>query len=385
MAQPISGVNPALLAWARQRAGLSIEAVADALGKAPEAVKEWESGQSSPTYAQLEKLAYGVYRRPLAIFFFPQPPEELDPHQSFRTLPDFEIDELSAESRFRIRQARAMQVTLSELAEGKNPADRFILRDLPVVGTASPAKAASEVRDYLGIDLAQQRKWKSRAEALDVWRASIERVGVFVFKDTFKQRDVSGFSLYDSEFPIIYINNSTAKSRQMFTLCHELAHLLVHTNGITKRDDTYIQVLQGVDRDVEVFCNRFAAEMLVPGNALKAEDLSPDDSNVARLAKLFNVSREVILRRLLDRGLVSSAYYLKKAQEWAADYFEQKGEESGGNYYATLASYLSDTYTRLAFRRYYQGSLLIEDLAQHLNVKIANVSAFEQAVLQRAG
>jgi len=99
MAEPISGVNPAVLVWARERSGLSIEQVADALDKSSLVVRDWESGKASPTYVQLEKLAYSVFRRPLALFFFPKPPEEPDPHQSFRTLPDFEIDELSAESR----------------------------------------------------------------------------------------------------------------------------------------------------------------------------------------------------------------------------------------------------------------------------------------------
>jgi len=385
MAQPISGVNPAVLMWARERAGLTLEQVADAIGKNPSLIHEWEAGESSPTYVQLEKLAYSVFRRPLALFFFPQPPDEPDPHQSFRTLPDFEIDELTAESRYRIRQARAMQLSIEELAEGRNPASRLILGDLRGVDPHNAADTARIVRDYLDVDLIQQRKWRSNAEALAAWRASVEGVGVFVFKDTFKQRDVSGFSLFDSEFPVIYINNSTAKSRQMFTLFHELGHLLVQTSGITKRDDSYIRELHGEDRAVEIFCNQFAADLLVPEPALLAENLSPDDKNVARLARIFNVSREVILRRLLDRRLVSADYYRQKAIEWSADYLDQKEDESGGNYYATLASYLSDTYTRLAFRRYYQGTLPIEELAQHLNVKIANVSAFEQAVLQKAG
>jgi Zn-dependent peptidase ImmA (M78 family)/DNA-binding XRE family transcriptional regulator len=385
MAEPISGVNPAVLVWARERSGLTIEEVADAIGKSAAAIHEWETGGSVPTYVQLEKLAYAVYKRPLALFFFPKPPEEPDPHHSFRTLPDFEIEELSSESRYRIRQAHAVQSSLQELADGKNPAVRFILRDLPDVGPQSPTQAARQVREYLGITIEEQKSWNSKDQALGVWRSAVENVGVFVFKDTFKQRDVSGFSLYHSEFPVIYVNNSTAKSRQMFTLFHELAHLLVRTNGITKRDDSYIQKLHGVDHQIEVFCNRFAAEILVPDQALKTEDLHVDDHNIGRLAKVFKVSREVILRRFLDRGLVSSSYYEKKAKEWAADYFDHKQEESGGNYYATLASYLSDTFTRLAFRRYYQGSLRIEELAQHLNVKIANVSAFEQAVLQKVG
>jgi Zn-dependent peptidase ImmA (M78 family) len=385
MAQPVAGLNPALLVWARERAGLTVAQVADAVGKGSEVVASWEAGTSAPTYIQLEKLAYTVYRRPIALLFFPEPPSEPDPHQSFRTLPDFEIDELSAETRFRIRQARAVQLSFIELSDGANPSPRFVLRDLPSVAS-SPGKAAEQIRQFLGVDLATQRGWRSNREALAAWRASVESAGVFVFKDTFKQRDVSGFSLYDTEFPIIYINNSTAKTRQMFTLFHELGHLLFHTNGVTKRDDSYIGVLRGEAREIEVFCNRFAADVLVPENALAAEDLSPTDRNILRLSRLFNVSREVILRRLLDRGAVSRAVYEARAREWAADYFEAKAsEEGGGDYYATQASYLSDTYTRLAFRRYYQGSISIEDLARHLNMKIGNVSNFEQAVLQKAG
>ena len=58
------------------------------------------------------------------------------------------------------------------------------------------------------------------------WRTAIEDAGVYVFKNTFKQENVSGFCLYDAEFPLIYVNNSTAKTRQSFTILHELGHLL---------------------------------------------------------------------------------------------------------------------------------------------------------------
>jgi Zn-dependent peptidase ImmA (M78 family) len=389
MASPVSGINPAVLVWARKRSGQSIEQVAEALAKDPAVIRSWETGEAAPTYAQLEKLAYVVFRRPLALFFFPAPPDEPDPHQSFRTLPDFEIEELSAETRFKIRLARAMQLSFSELAAGENPAARQIIRDLPSVGKPKSAPAlAAAVREYLQIEVATQKSWKSNDHALRSWRAAVESAGVFVFKDSFKQKDVSGFSLYDDEFPVLYINNSTAKTRQMFTLFHEVGHLLTHTSGVTKRDDSYIDVLHGHSREVEVFCNRFAADVLVPEASFSDEDLSASDDNVARLARRYRVSRAVILRRLLDRGTISDRYYRSKVKQWAADYFEKSDDddtESGGNYYATQASYLSDTFARLAFRSYYQGSLSLEELARHLNVKTSSVGGLEQALLQKAG
>ena len=71
----VEGLNPAVLTWARERAGLSLPEVARKLRKGVDLVERWEAGTSAPTYLELERLAYDVLQRPLAIFFFPSPPE----------------------------------------------------------------------------------------------------------------------------------------------------------------------------------------------------------------------------------------------------------------------------------------------------------------------
>ena len=77
MAEHISGINPDILKWARERSSYTVETIADALNKQVSIVNDWESGESALTYVQLEKLA-DKYKRPIAIFFFPEPPEEPD-------------------------------------------------------------------------------------------------------------------------------------------------------------------------------------------------------------------------------------------------------------------------------------------------------------------
>jgi Zn-dependent peptidase ImmA (M78 family) len=85
---------------------------------------------------------------------------------------------------------------------------------------------------------------------------------------------------------------------------------------------------------IEQFCNALAAEFLVP-----SEDFSLQlgllrgisDVTIAGLALRYHVSREAVLRRMLDRGLVKSAYYEAKATQWAEE-FESSSE--GGDYYA---------------------------------------------------
>jgi Zn-dependent peptidase ImmA (M78 family) len=386
MANRVTGINSKILRWARERAGYTLNDVALALKQDVGTLKEWESGESSPTYAQLETLAYKIYRRPLALFFFPEPPDERDPTQEFRTLPDFEIEELSSDTRYAIRHAEAMQLALREINDGRNPAEEKIFRDIKVRTSTSADSLAVKVRKYLGVSLNDQERWRSNEEALRIWRALIQDRGIFVFKRSFKQRDISGFCLVDEEFPVIYLNNSTAPARQTFTLFHELAHILLHTSGVTKWDDSYIELLKGRSRRIEVFANQFVGEILIPSQDFEQWLSSGryDDQYIGEIAERYCVSREVILRKLLDRGLVDAEYYKTKAEQWNRDF--EKGRKSrggGGNYYATQATYLGDRYLELAFRGYYRGRYGIEQLADYLNVKVRSVPGLEQFVFGR--
>lgn len=382
-----SGVNPTILRWAREKAGYSLEEIAQSFGKEVEDIERWETGETLPTYNQLEKISYTLYKRPIVLFFFPEPPREPDPGHSFRTLPDFEITNLSPDTRRIIREAYARQITLREINEGLNPSERKIFRDIQLAFDGDVSSATRDVRSYLNIPLDQQARWPNTDEALKSWRGVVEYFGVFVFKASFDQDDISGFCLFDNEFPIIYLNNSTTKTRQIFTLFHELAHLLLGTNGITKVDNRYISVLSGEARGIEIFCNKFASEFLVPSDDFNFQltGNEPIERLVERLANRYKVSREVILRKLLDQGLVNQNYYERKVQEWIEEYRRgREGRSGGGNYYATLATYLGDKFLKIAFSKYYAGSCTIEQLADYMNIKASNVTNLEQFVMGKA-
>lgn len=386
MTVPVEGLNPSILRWARERAGFDIEDIARALKKDIAVIHSWESGASSPTYAQLERLAYQFYKRPLALFFFPDPPTERIPTQEFRTLPEFEVHSFSNDTLYALRQAEAMQLALKELNGGVNPSSDKIFRDIAIQTDVNPRDLAETVRAYLGITPQMQESWKNADDALAHRRALIQDKGLFVFKRSFKQRDLSGFCLIDPEYPVIYLNNSTASSRQSFSLFHELAHILLHTSGVTKRDDRFIDSLTGTAKEIEVFANQFAAECLVPSRDFEQYlRRGPyDDQFFKDLADHYRVSREVILRKLLNLGLVERTLYEEKADEWTKAYEDGRGKSNGGNYYATQATYLGEKYLQLVFGKYYQGSYGIEQLADYLNVKVQNVTGLEQFVLKGA-
>lgn len=375
-----SPINPAVLQWARTTAGLSIEEVVQKLKRkkiTAETVVAWETGEAVPDYVQLERLAYEVYKRPLAIFFFPQPPAEETPQQAFRTLPDSEIQRLSPRLRYLLRQAQAMQINLGELYGGVNPAERQIARDLRFALDAPVAELARDVRQFLGVDLREQLEWRSSETAFKEWRNALENSGVFIFKDAFKDEAISGFCLHDSRFPITYVNNSRAATHQVFTLFHELSHLLSGTGGIDTPDDAYIRALDGRNKQIEILCNRFAAAFLVPDDDFdsRVAQMPITEASISALANQYSVSREVILRRLRDKQLVSSEDYEQMVEQWQSSGSGARGE--GGDYYRTKGAYLGERYLELAFSLFYQNKISVEQLADYLGVKTSNVPGME--------
>jgi len=220
-------------------------------------------------------------------------------------------------------------------------------------------------------------------DALENWRQVLSDHGVYVFKDAFREPRFFGFSLYDPEFPIIYVNNTSAKSRQVFTVFHELSHLMFRTSGVDPVDDEYISSLSLKNTHIEVVCNEFAGQFLVPDDTFQSESfgLPANEGTAEHLARRFCVSREVIFRRFLDRGLITQIEYSEAAERWKED---RGSGPDGGNYYNTQMAYLGQSYVRLAFEKYYQNRFDIIQLADYLNVQPKNVQSLEERFLRTA-
>lgn len=365
-------VTPAVIAWARERAGFSVEEAAKYFRR----IDAWESGAAAPSYPQLEQMAE-KFKCPVAVFFFPSPPEVPSVEKSFRTIDPKDLAELPRFVRILLRRAQAMQLNLSELNDGRNPSKRFITRDLQFAVDTPVRAIAAALRDYLGVPIEAQMKWQGTDAAMELWRETFAGVGIYVFKDAFHAEKYFGFCLYDEQFPIIYVNNSSTKSRQIFTLFHELGHLLFHTSGIDVGADGTASPPNKDAKRIESICNGLAGAFLVPDDALNEAlgRMMPDREAAATLAGRFNVSREVIYRRFLDRGMISKEEYSSAAGFWLKQIKKPAG--GSGNYYNTLFSYLGHDYINLAFRRYYQNRFDDVQLSEYLNIKPRNLPAFE--------
>ena len=86
-----NNINPAMLVWVREGAGLEVAEAADRLGFIKATEKEsasrrlmaFENGERAPTRAQLLELVR-VYRCPLLAFYMKRPPGRDDRGEDFR-------------------------------------------------------------------------------------------------------------------------------------------------------------------------------------------------------------------------------------------------------------------------------------------------------------
>jgi|WetSurMetagenome_2_1015567.scaffolds.fasta_scaffold74461_2 Zn-dependent peptidase ImmA (M78 family) len=372
----VSSVNKDIISWAIKRSGYSAESLADDMKIDPNDIRMWISGEKYPSYPMLEKLAYKYFKIPLILFFYPQPPDIDDPKHRLRRLPEYELARLSPDTLRIMRFSEGYQESLIEFLSTEMT-KKQIFKDIKMTRD-NPIEIAKITRKYLGIDIKQQFGFVGAESAFKTWRHAIEEAGIFTFKFSFKDRFISGFSLLHEQYPIIVVNNSNSFTRQIFTLMHELCHILSNVNGITDVDNQYLEYMDEQSRIIEINCNIFASEILVPSDVF-VNDIPRifDPDIVPHLADKYSVSREVILRKFLEYQIITEEYYSSKTAEWNNDFLRSAQKKPGGNWYLTQLSYLGEGFTRLAFENYRVGRLSLEQLAQHLNINSKNIEKFE--------
>lgn len=370
--------NPKILRWARETSGYSLKEVVEQLKKRSKKVTDktvidFEKGKTFPTYSQMETLAYKIYKRPLAVFFFPEPPDESNIKNSFRTLPK-PIEKLGPKMRFLIRKARVMQLNLMELYEA-DISEETIFKDIKFTANSSIKNLSKKVRNYLNIDLAEQKKWRSPEKALRQWRKAVESSGVFVFKDSFKESDFSGFCLYDSCFPVIYVNSKQTPARQIFTIFHELAHILFRTSGLDPIDEQYFRSLRDSNKKIEQMCNEFAGAFLIPEESLFLKNYDVDNNTelsvIYSYAKEYSVSPEVFLRRIFKKNIIGRSVYNNLVQKVQKEYkeFSQERKPRPVSPFTVKESHLGKKYISLVYSKYYKNQISLKQLADYFDVK----------------
>jgi len=363
---------PQVLRWARERAGLSVRELAEKIGAKPEQVREWEqTGQLS--FSRAEKLAR-VTHTPFGYLYLETPPEEKLPVPDFRTIAGKDV-------------LRPSPDLLDVLGDALRRQDWF--RDylvaygeelLSFVGSVklddSADEVAARIRRTIHLDTETRRDARNWEEALRLQVEGMEESGVLVMRsgivgnNTHRQLSVEefrGFALSDLYAPLVFINSRDSKGAQMFTLAHELVHIWLGVSGVSNLEATYAP-----NHRIERFCNRVAAEVLVPAVELRAEwqAARTQPRPLAGLAQRFKVSSLVLLRRLRDLRFISQAQFERQYSDEEKRFEERTAQSAGGgDFYLTQRTRTGRRFAKALIESVLEGRTTYRDAFQLLGIR----------------
>ena len=383
------GVNPEILRWARETAGLQPETAARKIqlgatkSMTPvERLRQLESGETEPTRALLVKMAK-QYKRPLVAFYLSDIPKRSDRGNDFRTLPvgyartdDAYLDVL-------IRRIGARQSLLRAALEDEDEADK-----LPFVGSKSMSDGVQDVvasiRQTIPITLEEFRRKRNAREAFKKLRRAVESIGVFVIlagnlgshHTTIDVRTFRGFALSDPVAPFVVINSQDARVAWSFTLLHELVHLWLGETGISNN---------ATDSKIEQFCNEVAGEFMLPTHELEdprfvdIKDHEDFVDIITAFANERNISRSMVAYKLYRLQLIPHEIWkrldIRFKDARSEERKEKRANESdqGPDYYKVRRSQVGDALINVVQRMMSAGAFTTTKAGTVLGVRAKNV------------
>jgi len=373
-------VRRELLEWASERAGKSI----DALAQKFHGLDRWLMGEVGPTIKQLEDFAKAT-RTPFGFFFLQRPPVEEMPIPDFRTVGSERVERPSPDllDTIYLCQQRQDWYRQASLLQGDEP--------LKFIGSATTESdivaTAAKIRGAIGIELDARKSARTFEDTLRSMLEAADNAGVLVMvsgvvgHNTHRVLDTGefrGFVLSDDLAPLIFINGADTKSGQMFTLAHELAHLWLGASGLF---DTTPASAPPAHAAGEKWCNAVAAEVLVPLADFRREyrRSAKLDDEKRRLCLHYKVSTLVIVRRMLDAGGLSRDEFqeaFEKELTHLKAVLAKQRKKGGGDDYATTTVRVSERFARAVLAATWEGRSTFIEACRLLSCR--NVSALER-------
>lgn len=362
-------VNPIIIQWAIDWNGLTTD---DFIKTFPK-IEQWIDGSHEPTFKQLEKFATKTHTI-VPYFFMKDIPDVHLQIADFRTVNPAEKSIPSPELFDTIDELLYKQAWLRDyfIDEG--------VEKLEWVGTYKnrlPLPDASVMADHLHSILRLDKDWASASSinstdaAWRVLRKAIEasRVAVCISgyagtntRRTFSVSEFRGFALSDQYAPLVFVNGADAKTAQLFTLVHEMAHILFFQTGVSSPID--LSESLGSETEIEKYCDQVAVEFLVPKDSFLALWTGMNNKEAPIKASLhkYKVSTIVILRRALDLELITQAEFWELYDiHYGNKENARTSKPSGGDYYKTQGTKLGNVFTDAIYTALKTGYLQFAD------------------------
>ncbi len=381
-------IQPKILTWARETAGLSLDDAAVALGTKAERLASLEAGVDEPTRPLLVKMAK-TYRRPLLVFYLAEPPKQGDRGHDFRTLPASQA-QFNPDLDALVRDIKARQGLIRSMLEDSQggPVDFVgsVSMDL------SAPKLAALIAERLQFSLARlPRDEEPRRVSFGYLREKIEGSGVYIlllgnlgsYHTNIPVDIFRGFAIADKIAPLIVINDLDARAAWSFTALHELAHLWLGTTGISAKD---------TEQHIEQYCNDVAGEFLLPTAEIRqlapnvTKGLAAVAAEISAFAEARRVSRAMVAYKLYRTGMISKPLWMgldqRFRQEWEAhkerEAQKNKLSEGGPNYYIVRRHRMGSALLGLVRRSLDEGTTTYTKASTVLGVKPRSVEPLLQ-------
>ncbi len=364
-------INKDVLAWVRNSSGYDFEE----LESRYKYYRSWEKGEKQPTYNQLKDLA-NFFKRPVPLFFFKSPPENTIQQVDFRRLPESYRENISPKSLIQIRAA-ANKAKHFKLISSSLGVENKIL-DLYADDSEDPEELAKKLRNQFHISQGFVKSIPSANAALRFWRDFIESLGVLTFGISVRVEEIRGASLIINDQPIILFSTKDSTRGRIFTLFHELAHILI------KRDTDHFweeNIESKNNLNIETFCNRFSSEFILPEDDVTQNCSGPISYEwIKRFAKGNHVSAFVALFRLKTLDIIdqdTTERYKDRLQREITAYLKknkakQKESKGGPSPYMLQAYNNSPLFMKRVYRALDINQISTIEAARILNTR--NVS-----------
>lgn len=377
-------VNPEILKWARETAGLSREEAVRKLGMSGETadqrLADLEDGTREPTRAVLQKMSE-KYRRPLLTFYLPNLPRRSDRGQDFRTLPEPPPLGTEAVLDALLRDVHARQGLVRAALEDAEEAEPITFVGSATIADGVEALVAS-MRNSLRVNLEEFRQQPTVDAAFKLLRTGAEKAGVFVLlmgnlgshHTDIDARVFRGFALADSIAPFVVVNERDSRAAWSFTLLHELAHLWLGQTGVSGYDG---------EAEVERFCDAVAARFLLDPNELQqlgaadATNLAELKDRIDEFAIARKLSRKMVAYNLLRSGAIPGATYRQLCEVFDEErraLLAGREAEGGADYYVVRRHRVGTALLNVVRRMEASGVLSSTEAARVLGVKPTNVA-----------
>jgi Zn-dependent peptidase ImmA (M78 family)/transcriptional regulator with XRE-family HTH domain len=293
-------INPKLLEWARKESGFAETQIAEAVSVHTDKYMHWEKNGTEIPFGKLKDLSKQL-KRQVATFFLEEVPPKNKKPKDYRNL-GREDSKLSPETLLAMRRANKYHTMAFEL-EGEDYWNHRYDWLKEVSKYKDNDSIIKWLRKKLKISIEDQFHFKSNSDAYKKWRSAIEEnLGILTFQFSMPVKEVQGFC-YSETLPYSIVANSKySEAGRIFTLFHELAHILKHQSGICLPEHV------SSNQQIELDCNLFAGMFLLPSNAII---ITQDVDEILKFSRRFKISSEVYLRRMFEEKHLSQGEFFR--------------------------------------------------------------------------